>query len=298
MRFELPQQSGAYRWWYADVSAGDFSAVFIFMVGSIFSARYSKALARGGLPKQHAAVNFALYHRGVRRQWVLSEYQNVGLSHDAQTLHIGQSWLRSLDDGTVMMHVADKTAPWGQPAEATLTLTPTVPSHPDTRLVDGLSHFWQPIAARAHASLSLPHHALKLEGRGYHDSNHGEVALGTDLTGWEWNRVHGPTGSTILYRPWGGADSIRVEVGVTHSLARVKAAGGDLTRTIWGHADTCCARRRCRADAARVVPILRAHRKRTTFTATAIGEVADFQRFHRPWVRWMASMRTRVERAA
>jgi carotenoid 1,2-hydratase len=25
-----------------------------------------------------------------------------------------------------------------------------------------------------------------------------------------------------------------------------------------------------------------------------LGEVADFQRFHQPWVRWMAALRTRV----
>jgi hypothetical protein len=30
----LPESAGAYRWFYADVTAGEYSAVFIFMVGS------------------------------------------------------------------------------------------------------------------------------------------------------------------------------------------------------------------------------------------------------------------------
>ena len=59
-RIELPRQSGAYRWYYFDVTAGDFTAVFIFMIGSIFSARYSAGLKRGALPTAHSAVNFAI----------------------------------------------------------------------------------------------------------------------------------------------------------------------------------------------------------------------------------------------
>ena len=55
-RIELPAQSGAYRWYYVDVTAGDYTAVFIFMIGSIFSAKLlhlaeegrAAARARGG----------------------------------------------------------------------------------------------------------------------------------------------------------------------------------------------------------------------------------------------------------
>ncbi len=58
--FVLPDQPGAYRWYYADVTAGDVTAVVIFMIGAVFSPRYSAAAARGGRPIDHCAVNLAL----------------------------------------------------------------------------------------------------------------------------------------------------------------------------------------------------------------------------------------------
>lgn len=67
-----PDRPGAYRWFYSDVTAGEYSAVFIFMVGSLFSPRYAVGARRGALPLEHCAVNFALYRQGVRRCWVLS----------------------------------------------------------------------------------------------------------------------------------------------------------------------------------------------------------------------------------
>lgn len=276
--FQLPTVPGSYRWYYLDLTAGDFTAVVIFMIGSIFSPRYSK---RRGDPRHHAAVNFALYERGARRHWVLSEYQ--GVESDQDTLKIGSSTLRAKPDGGVVASLDETTAIWGQPLQARLELTPEGPGHAPIRLVEGLEHWWQPIAPRARATLSMSD--LKLEGRGYHDGNHGDVPLGDDLRGWEWERSHTADSTTITYRPWQSATAWQVEVG-ENSLAVTQPAlpPTPSSRTLWG------------------LPVRRGSRllESSPFYARleagkeSLGEVADFRRFHSPWIRWMAGLRTRV----
>lgn len=297
-RFELPTQSGAYRWYYVDVSAGDYTAVFIFMVGSVFSARYSASLKKGGAPREHAAVNFALYEKGARYLWVLSEYQAVTLSADARTLHIGQSWLR-YEDGRLTAEVRDRTAPfmmtqWGQPTHARLDFSPLGPTHPEVTLVDGLSHRWRPIAARGEARVQVLSHGIDLRGRGYHDGNHGDVPLGGDLRGWEWVRVHRPDATEITYRPWtdGPATQVRVTEGEASSRREVLPPPR-AERTTWG----LKAPAELGVDGApRLLESSPFYARTEAFDASAhaMGEVADFRRFHSPTVRWMASFRTRV----
>lgn len=296
--FELPSNSGAYRWYYVDVAAGDFTAVFIFMVGSVFSARYSAALKKGGTPREHAAVNFALYEKGVRHLWVLSEYQDVRVSDDAKTLSIGESWLR-YDDGRLTAHVKDRTTPfmltqWGEPTQVSLDFTAAAPTHPAVRLVDGLSHHWRPVAARGLARVQVHSHGLDFKGRGYHDMNWGDVPLGSDLRGWEWVRVHRDDATDITYRPWakGPAALVRVGPGLASSRREVLPPP-DAARSSWGlkvprHLGVAGA------------PLLLesspfyARAEAHDDAAHAMGEVADFRRFHSPTVRWMASFKTRV----
>jgi carotenoid 1,2-hydratase len=299
---ELPQRSGAYRWYYVDVTSGDFTAVFIFMVGSIFSARYSMALKKGGLPREHAAVNFALYEKGVRRLWVLTEYGDVRVSGDERTLHIGDSWLRYDNDG-LRAEVRDRTTPfmltrWGRPTQVELSLTQEGPSHDELRLVDGLDHFWRPIAARSRARVRVKHQDVDFEGPAYHDGNHGVVPLGFDLRGWEWARVHDAHATTITYRPWADVPPLRVAVsGTTASCVREAAAPPQTTRTTWG----------LRVPSSLRVPAAPVLIESSPFYARveahapgahALGEVADFARFHSPSVRWMANFRTRAGGAA
>jgi carotenoid 1,2-hydratase len=301
-RVELPAASGAYRWYYVDVTSGDFTAVFIFMVGSIFSARYSMALKKGGLPREHAAVNFALYEKGVRRLWVLSEYGDVRTSHDERTLHIGDSWLRSTAKG-LEAEVRDRTTPfmltgWGRPTHVHLTLKAEGPAHSELRLVDGLEHFWHPLAARARARVQIKGQGIDLEGPAYHDGNNGLVPLGFDLRGWEWARVHGPQRTDITYRPWADAPALRVGVTADAAMStREVLVPGPSRRTSWGL-------RVPDSIGLEAPPVLV---ESSPFYARiesshdghhALGEVADFARFHNRSVRWMASFRTRAGGAA
>jgi carotenoid 1,2-hydratase len=296
-RIELPGRSGAYRWYYVDVAAGDFTAVFIFMIGSIFSAKYSTALKKGGLPREHAAVNFALYQKGVRCQWVLTEYAEVKVSADARRLSIGNSWLQ-YDEGRLTAEIQDKTTPfmltgWGEPTRIGLDFQPDGPSLPEIQLVPGLSHHWRPIAARGHATVRLENQGVELKGRGYHDGNHGDVPLGSDLRGWEWTRVHRPRATEITYRPWNASPATVVSVSAdaaTSAPALLPEARG--TRTNWG----------LRVPSELGLPGSPTLLESSPFYARAetcagdshaLGEVADFRRFHSVPVRWMANFKTR-----
>lgn len=299
---ELPTKSGAYRWYYVDVCAGEYTAVFIFMIGSIFSAKYSTSLKKGGLPREHAAVNFALYHRGVRTHWVLTEYGDVSVSEDQKRLTIGRSWLQ-YEDGRLTAEVQDKTTPfmvtgWGAPTRVSLDFRPEGPTHPEVQLVPGLSHHWRPIAARGRATVTLEHQDLVLEGRGYHDGNYGDVPLGSDLRGWEWVRVLGPDATEITYRPWTETPAHVVRVTSTGASATpTELQAPETRRTNWG----------LRVPKALAVPgepmLLEsspfyARAETAADGAHALGEVADFRRFHSPSVRWMASFKTRNGDAA
>jgi carotenoid 1,2-hydratase len=299
----MPDSAGAYRWFYADVTAGGFSAVCIFMVGSLFSPRYSVAARRGGRPLDHCAVNFALYHHGVRRRWVLSEYPLASMEQ-GRVLRIGRSRLEYAEDGSVRMEVDERCAPFGGTVRASLHLEPLAPSAEEVQLVPGLPHWWRALAPRARARLVVASEGVKAEGMGYHDTNHGGELLGARLPGWSWARTHGPEQTVVDYHLPEGVAPLRVTAGALGTQcergeARVESQPTSLTG--WGLRVPA----RLRAGN-RVVGAPRLLESSPFYARVearegaldALGEVADFRRFHSPFIRWMAHFRTRVERVA
>ena len=291
MHIELPTQAGAYRWYYFDVDAGEHTAVCIFMIGSIFSARYSARLARGALPVEHSSVNFALYRRGVRQLWVLSEYPTASVENEGQTLRIGQSVLRYMPDGRVEISIRDRSMPWRSVVDAQLSFEPSPATSGPLQLIDGLSHHWHPIAPRGMGTVTLP--TLTMRGRGYHDGNFGEVALGTDCPGWEWSRLHFSDRTEVRYRPYSRGAGLRLVARDSTTVTTVREALEPLetTRTRWGL--EVPAKTRLLESS----PFYARHETETP-NGTVLGEVADFARFHRPSIRWMASLRTRLGQRA
>jgi carotenoid 1,2-hydratase len=294
----LPSEPGAYRWFYADVRAGEYSAVFIFMVGSLFSPRYSVAARRGGLPGEHCAVNFALYHRGLRKRWVLSEYPALAMD-SPHHLRIGRSTL-SYDDAGVRLELDERTAPWGRRVKARLVLEPMTPLGDEVQLVPGLPHWWRPLAPRARASLTLETEGVRAEGLGYHDTNHGAEQLGARLSGWHWSRTHGADATVVEYLLPEGAAPVRVTAGA-RGVQCERGAGAEplpMELTGWG---LRVPRHLRVGDRVLGAPRLL---ESSPFYARVesheegldtLGEVADFRRFHSPLIRWMAHFRTRVE---
>jgi carotenoid 1,2-hydratase len=300
----LPDTAGAYRWFYADVTAEEYSAVFIFMVGSLFSPRYSVGAPRGARPLEHCAVNFALYHRGTRQCWVLSEYPRASVQRGGRALRIGRSLLEYTPDGRVRMEVDERSAPFGGAVRARLVLEPRASAAEEVRLVPGLPHFWSPLAPRARARLEVDSEGVVSEGLGYYDTNHGAELLGTRLPGWHWVRVHGPEETVVDYHLPGGVAPLRVTAGALGTRAErgpLLAEARPTSLTSWGLRVPA---RLYAGNTAVGAPRLlesspfyaRVEARRGGLDV--MGEVADFRRFHSPFFRWMAHFRTRVEGAA
>lgn len=301
---ELAREPGSYRWYYLDVSSGDWTAVAIFMVGSLFSSRYSRTHERGALPTAHSAVNFALYKAGRRVAWVLSEYPHAELRVPArggsperedarsQVLHIGPSTLERFPSGRTIARIIERTPWWPTPVHADLVIEPTGPEAKSLTLVDGLSHQWHPFAVRARGDVHVPSHDVRFEGAGYHDGNSGSRVLGTDLPGWSWVRTHRATESTVTYRPIGGAAwQVRVDENVA-TVTRAELPDEVTTRTRWGLSIPASLGLGAEHSLLESSPFYARLEERTA-DAHALGESGDFRRFHSPFVRWMADFRTR-----
>lgn len=290
---ELPSRSGAYRWLYVDFTAGEWSAVAIFMVGNIFSPAYSVGVATGARPTGHSAVNFALYQRGIRRKWVLTEYPSAQLRDG---LLIGRSSWRS-GANAVEVRVADRTAPWGRAAEATIEFERSGEPGPELQLVEGQPHWWRPVSPRARARLVVPELGLDLAGRAYHDENHGDEQLGGGLPGWRWSRTHGVDETRVVYEPPGGSIHVTSRDGaITVNRAHDReglTSGASLGRSGWG----LSVPQHYGGATPRLLESspFYARLEATTDVGHTLGEVADFRRFHHPLVRWMANFRMRTE---
>jgi carotenoid 1,2-hydratase len=169
--------------------------------------------------------------------------------------------------------------------------------------VDGEQpHCWQARIPRALAHLHLVDRAEDATGAGYHDTNHGSERLGRALPGWRWTRVHGPDATWVRYRPATAVPALELAATCGDTVLRSVEAGAEaLRRSRWA----LPLPRRLAAGPADLPA--RAVLESSPFYARlegaedgvhALGEVADFRRFHSPLVRWMAHFRLRVERAA
>ena len=292
--FEMPRwptQPGHYRWLYADVNAGEYSAVVIFMGGALFSPRYAAAARAGASPLDHSAVNFVLYHRGRTVAWAFSEYSARAVHQNGGVLQIGDSRF-SYEDGRIVIDVNERSAPFGGAVTGRIVLTPQGAVGPEIPLRRDLPHYWQPLAPRCSASLTVG--GKTHEGFGYHDMNHGEELLGERLAGWRWARVHDAERTTISYSL---DDTICVvaEQGSV-SVQRHARVACDDTRTRWLLAVPKSIV--TRASSLSVKHTLEsspfyARLEGSNGEQHGIVEIADFRRFLRPTLRWMAHVRMR-----
>jgi carotenoid 1,2-hydratase len=298
---DLPQQSGSYLWLYTDVVVGEVTAVCIFLVGSVFSPRYAARLGRSA-PLDHCALNFALYRGGRRIVWVFTEYS--GVAHTSPyRLGIGNSTLAYARDGTLVLSVTERTAPWGQPVRARLELTPACAPVGVMPLDMEGAHRWEPRIVRGTARLEVSALGIEGIGRGYHDVNHGSVALGDGVPGWWWTRVHAPEASYVRYNVHGCSSVIEVIARDGHHprVARTPAIDGNRRRSAWGlPLPTDLGAGDMTVPAGRILESSPFYARQETHADAlhALGESADFRRFRCPLIRWMAYFRMRTERAA
>lgn len=186
---------GSYQWWYFDALSDDgrYGLAAIFFVGGVFSALYADRLAAGvaASPFDHPMVNLALYDRGRRVAWVLSEYPREALKVERHDLDvkIGRSWLRKGADGYTF-RVVDRDYPRGRALDVTVRFVPLEPglAPPEGKLSTDGRHRWGSPAPRCRVEVRSD--GFSFDGHGYHDVNRGEEPLHAGFRHWSWARVH------------------------------------------------------------------------------------------------------------
>jgi carotenoid 1,2-hydratase len=277
-RVVLPARGGAYRWYSADVVAGDVTALVTFMLGSVFSGRYSTSHKKGGAAREHAAVHFALYEKGVRVAWVVNEFQDVCVEDDGRTLRVGASSLSYRDEGFTMRVVGMQT-PWAAAVEATIDFVCDTPPGAEQAVVNGLVHRWQPLCVRGRAHLVVPTWELDVTGVGSHDSHAGDVPLGMGgLVGWDQVRTHRAATSDLRLAPWGAPALIAESVNGAVCVARHDLEV-ERTRSNWGLGLPTSLGVAGPPTVLESSPFY-ARLEASADGAHALAEVADFERFH------------------
>ncbi len=199
---------GGYAWWYVEVHdhTGRFGLTLIFFAGAVFSPDYAARL-RAGEPVcglDVPAVNFALYERTrglyptTQRAWVMNEYPRRALVPAARELRIAGSSLRFAADGCLVIELdEDTTRFFGRPGprlQGRITVA-APPKGPGALALGegprGEAHYWQPLAARAAATveLTLANRQVSYQGLAYCDHNYGAGRLEDTFARWGW--AHG-----------------------------------------------------------------------------------------------------------
>jgi carotenoid 1,2-hydratase len=169
---------------------GKTAVVVIAMVGAPFSPGYARARAKGGPvdPLDFSAFNVSVTGPGASR-WALTERPRSAVSRDAKTLAIGRSSMRWLENGSLVIDVDERSAPWGRPLRGCIVF------HPDARTdaavaIDGSGdHLWWPMAPLGRVEVGLVDPCVRFTGSGYLDANAGRVPLEESFSRWSWARL-------------------------------------------------------------------------------------------------------------
>jgi len=199
--------AGGYAWWYVDAVSDDGNRALaaIFFIGSVFSPSYAAACRRGPAPpaEDYLGVNLALYDRGRRVAWVMSEYPSPRLQATTEHLQIADSHI-SVGDGTLQISLDEKTAPWGlalvgvgRRIRGSIVVTPECDPISGVELGEGSGHRWEVPIPRGRIQVRLS--GFDFDGTAYHDTNRGDGRLESTLSRWSWARFHGRSRLTVLY---------------------------------------------------------------------------------------------------
>lgn len=272
------------------------SVVVIALLGNPFSPRYARARELGCAEAlDHCAMNVAVDAPGLSR-WALTERPRSALAQKRDGVSIGTSSMRRGPDGSIVVDVDERCAPWGTRLRGRMTLRPRL-ELPTAVLLDGAgSHVWSPRIPLARVEVDLTEPRLSFSGAGYLDENAGDEPLESAFTRWSWSRVASDDEVSIAYD---------VELRDGRSLSH-GASGGrlvDLPRTRFALPRTA----RVEDDApCRIVRTLEDgpfYARSVIETSIAgrpacgVHEVVSLDRFASRWVRFLLPFRMRVEAA-
>lgn len=204
---------GGYAWWYFDAVSDDGARALtaIFFIGSVFSPDYAARLRRGepARAEEHLGVNLALYERGKKRAWVMSEHGAAALGGVGDGgPRIADSGIERTASGGLRVSIHEHTAPFlvtlagiGARVDGTIDVEPLGPPIDPVELhAEGdVRHLWHVLmrAARVRVRFSRPD--FSFDGVGYHDVNAGDGRLERAFASWSWARFHHDDRTTIVY---------------------------------------------------------------------------------------------------
>lgn len=202
---------GGYAWWYFDAVSddGERALTAIFFLGSVFSPSWAARLRRGepARAEEHLGVNLALYQRGKKRAWVMSE-------HGARALGgVGDGGPRIADsaierDGDrLRVTIRERSAPFlvalagvGARVEGVIDVEPQARALAPVELGgDPERHRWHVLVPRARVRVRFSRPDFAFDGVGYHDVNSGDGRLERAFSSWSWARFHEADRTTIVY---------------------------------------------------------------------------------------------------
>ena len=309
-RFNVHISANGYEWFYLDAVSDDrkHAMVIIGMLGNVFSPSYARARKNGKLvdPLNFSTMNVALYELGAngkkRTHWALTERGRHEIKRSETRLDIGPSRMQ-WEDGTLVVHLDEITAPFRTPLRGTVRVTPSAWSNESVAIDAAGKHEWRPYAPKARVSAYFSAPALSFEGEGYLDSNRGECALETSFREWTWSRMTLQDGSVVvaydctLTNGERTSDLRHLTAHGVHSLSPTVLETRPLPSLNWGLARGV---RADRASSARMLAPLedgpfygRALVEATVLGQPAIGthEVVSLERFDRAWVQFLLPFR-------
>ena len=245
-------RSGGYAWWYFDAVSddGQRGLTAIFFIGSVFSPDYAQRFRRGEEPEatDHLGVNLALYERGRKVAWVMSEYGADALRPVSRGLQIGDSSIQPLGAGSLRLDIREKSAPFllslagiGRPVMGVVELEPEAPPWGASNLgmPGGVPHFWRVAMPRARVKVDFGKLGFSFEGSGYHDLNQGDGRLEDAFSRWSWARFHHDGETRVFYSTRDRQDRHRALLAAGRADLVIpeessSAAEGPLRRVGWG----------------------------------------------------------------
>ncbi|MDB4969894.1 MAG: hypothetical protein JWN44_5583 [Myxococcales bacterium] len=214
---------GGYAWWYFDAVSDDGARALtaIFFIGSVFSPDYAGRVRRGepARAQEHVGVNLALYERGKKRAWVMSEYGEAALGPVGEAgPRIGESGIERIGGGggggsggdSLRVTIHERSAPFlvslagiGARVDGVIDLEPHAPPLAPVELTGegaaGDRHRWHVQVPRARVRVRFERPSFSFDGVGYHDLNAGDGRLERAFSSWSWARFHAADRTTIIY---------------------------------------------------------------------------------------------------
>jgi len=205
---------GGYAWWYFDAVSDDGARALtaIFFIGSVFSPDYAARIRHGETPRaeEHLGVNLALYERGKKRAWVMSEHGAAalgGVGDGGPT--IAGSAIERTPSGGLRLSIHEHTAPFlvtlagvGARVDGTIDVEPLGPPLDPVELhaAGDVRHLWHVLMRSARVRVRFTRPDFAFDGVGYHDINAGDGRLERAFASWSWARFHSDDArTTIVY---------------------------------------------------------------------------------------------------